>query len=128
MFDEDDFATSKLYFGTLQILRVFSSWIKETQKDLGGLVHYLKLCHPDLPEDITALVHRRDAEFKALLERIREMTEEVKALQDGVCIITSLSFLVSNLYTASFSMRLQCARLRKVLSRTGIFLSSLSLQ
>jgi len=37
LFDDLDFSKSKLYFEGLELLRVFSEWIAETQKDLKDL-------------------------------------------------------------------------------------------
>lgn len=103
MFDDNNFARSKLYFGSLQLLRVFSDWIEESQEDFQQLfedsVKYLNFGdwkdkrekEDKLEIDKVALISALEKTvdehkilFKALLDRIKKKQNEIESLRDGV--------------------------------------------
>ena len=101
MFDES-FGRSKLYFATLQILRMFSDLIRETGRDLRavnrnspqlfGDKFYLYLKNKwGGTEDIDGLVTNwklilefQNAAENKLMDRIKSKTAEIESLRDGV--------------------------------------------
>jgi len=95
MFDTS-FQRSRIYFQTLQILRIFTQMIERTRRDVECLNPHV---NPGLPftksgyrpsEDATILAnwdilwefYTQKEEY--LLKRISNKTEEVKSLRDGV--------------------------------------------
>jgi hypothetical protein len=105
MFDDNNFARSKLYFGSLQLLRIFSDWIEESQSDFQQLFEdYVNLLtygdRKDKREEeekmkidkaalISALEKTADNPkilFKAFLDRIKKKQNEIESLRDGVSI------------------------------------------
>jgi len=98
MFDDNNFARSKLYFGSLQLLRVFSDWIEESQADFQQLFKDVfnqlnweykreKEHKIDTGAIIVALEKTADEHkilFKALLDRIKKKQNEIESLRDGV--------------------------------------------
>jgi hypothetical protein len=107
MFDSS-FGRSRIYFKTLQILRIFSQTIKSTRQAVRTLaperfpkVHSAMnvttrpFIHPNSnPTDDKILMANWNIlwEFyveseKHLLQRVAEKTEEIKSLRDGVCHI-----------------------------------------
>jgi hypothetical protein len=104
MFDES-FGRSKLYFTTLQMLRVFSDVISETRRELQYLSvhHYNKEIYYQLSEywdaktDVEGLIASwerilslQEAAEKKLLDRIASKTVEIESLRDGVCLQPSI--------------------------------------
>jgi hypothetical protein len=103
MFDDKNFARSKLYFGSIQLLRTFSDWIEESRKDFENLVNEIisRLNGIDQREefvrrgekgvDIKPLLsaveksaEEQKVRFQALLDRIEKKQSEINSLRDGV--------------------------------------------
>ncbi|KAN0117066.1 hypothetical protein V8E51_003043 [Hyaloscypha variabilis] len=104
MFDES-FGRSKLYFTTLQMLRVFSDVISETRRELQYLSvhHYNKEIYYQLSEfwdaktDVKGLIASwgrilslQEAAEKKLLDQIASKTVEIESLRDGLFNATSV--------------------------------------
>jgi len=103
MFD-DSFTRSKLYFQTLQLLRLFSNLIPETGQDLDNndldlftkdIFTRMRYCWgSEASKDIEllesnweiVLKHHKELE-KKLVSRIESKTAEVMSLRDGVSIL-----------------------------------------
>jgi hypothetical protein len=91
MFD-DSFTRSEVYFTTLQLLRIFGKWIRDTGRDLRNTadfdndeakwvgVEHLKV----LNDNWKAILEHYDKEAESLLQRIADKTAEVESLRDGV--------------------------------------------
>ncbi|KAK0708849.1 hypothetical protein B0T21DRAFT_428104 [Apiosordaria backusii] len=109
MFDTS-FERSRVYFKTLQMLRIFADAIRETGRDLqemdpekliqgnfrraGRDVHYFLRQEPledkSLWDNWKILLDFQQAAEEKLLRRITEKTEEITSLRDGLFNATSL--------------------------------------
>ncbi|KAE9376641.1 hypothetical protein N431DRAFT_501450 [Stipitochalara longipes BDJ] len=104
MFDKS-FARSKLYFTTLQLLRIFSDMIRETGRELRDTSEYffsekfyLKMrSHWGGPENIQDLVESwkgilslHQAAEEKLLDRIQSKTAEIESLRERLFNATSV--------------------------------------
>jgi hypothetical protein len=91
----------QLYFGSIQLLRVFSDWIEESREDFENLSKYSVIYLND-PVDvdgekveidkkslISAMeksAEEQKIRFQALLDQIKKKQNEIESLRDGVSI------------------------------------------
>jgi len=101
MFDTS-FQRSRIYFKTLQLLRIFTQMIERTRRDVEELNPRASVSGPilpltkprDRPTEDAALLANWDILWgfytqkeEYLLKRILNKTEEVKSLRDGVSFL-----------------------------------------
>jgi len=99
MFDTS-FQRSRIYFKTLQLLRIFTQMIERTRRDVERFNPHssgsiLPLMNPsDKPTEDATLLANWDILWgfysekeEYLLKRLLNKTEEVKSLRDGVSIL-----------------------------------------
>jgi hypothetical protein len=91
MFD-DSFERSEVYFTTLQLLRIFGKWIRDTGHHLRKIAHFddekveevlvdnLKI----LNDNWKAILEHYNTNEESLLQRIADKAAEVQSLRDGV--------------------------------------------
>jgi hypothetical protein len=91
MFD-DSFERSEVYFTTLQLLRIFGKWIRDTGRHLRKIAYFddregpwvgvdnLKI----LNDNWKAILEHYDKNAESLLQRTADKTAEVQSLRDGV--------------------------------------------
>lgn len=95
MFD-DSFKLSKMYFTVLQVLNLSASWIEGATSEWNNLNeqwrHEFSTVSSFNEEDLKRVQGDWDkaatifeARAKRHLDRIRQKTEDVKGLRDGVC-------------------------------------------
>lgn len=106
MFDSS-FQISDIYFSILQMLRIFSDWIREVEESLPGLYNEVKeaafflqeSCRNDeldntfefnlntdiLSQNLEKLDAKMRSSIRGLEARIERKKVEVESLRDGVC-------------------------------------------
>lgn len=101
MFDDESFARSKLYFGSIQLLRVFSDWIEESKADFEHLLkdttEYLGGIRLECTGEgetevntkpflsaIEKSAKEQEIRFQALLDRIKKKQSDINSLRGGV--------------------------------------------
>jgi hypothetical protein len=96
MFDTS-FKRSNQYFIVLQILRIFSEWIRETSRDFTaynqtflGTGAFPREMQKDVRANWELVLEHLEKAEQRLLQRISDKTEEVMSLRDGLFNATSL--------------------------------------
>ncbi len=99
LFDDVDLSRSKMYFGALQHLRLYDECIHETLQNLEKLhdnytATISRFCHQDQPQyrddakivddEFDQLLSKYREKFNLMRQRIKDKTEEIIGLRDGV--------------------------------------------
>lgn len=89
MYDDAELRRSRFYFSLLQLLRIFSTSISRSMRDLDELAcQFMEAepvgCRRDIRRDWDIILARHKRSGDQLLERIGQYTEDVKSLRDGV--------------------------------------------
>jgi hypothetical protein len=101
MYDDASLRRSEYYFAVLQLLRIFSEWIRQSMDDMDKMISEIDaemvpwlIGEPDdsvlrmstavLKSNWTEVGQMQKRLGQALLERIQKKQDEVKSLRDGV--------------------------------------------
>ncbi|KAL9630184.1 MAG: hypothetical protein Q9164_006548, partial [Protoblastenia rupestris] len=91
LFDDISFSRSKTYFGTLQHLRVYDEWIKESLQSLEQLRNSFTTLKAEkdpidvdqVDKEYNILMSKYRIRFESLRKRIKDNVEEITSLRDG---------------------------------------------